>query len=123
MFVTFSPGEGHNLFMIRLSRTQRNDPLMKNKFTKPQSHCYASDMPNLNASSEDIVLVASVEDMAQTLPSHDPRTIILATDALASVDGCRIMVHLTFQHLRRMFVFVKFARLQFFSRAMSGYVW
>ena len=63
MLITFSLGEGHNLFMIRLSRTRRNDPAMKHKFTKPLSHLYASDMPDLNASSDDIVLVASVEYM------------------------------------------------------------
>ena len=72
---------------------------MKNKFTKPLSHVYASDMPDLNASSEDIVFVASVEDIAKALPSHDARKRILATDALASVDGFRIMVQLTCFHI------------------------
>ena len=65
--------------MIRLSRTRRNDPAMKNKFKKPLSRFYASDMHDFNASSEDIVLVASVEDMADTLPSHDVWNIIIDT--------------------------------------------
>ena len=56
-------------------------------------------MPEVNASSEDVVLVASVEEMAKTLPCRDARKRILATDALASVDGFRTMVQLTFQHL------------------------
>ena len=90
--------------MIRLSRTRRNDPDMTDKFTKPLSHSYASDMPDSNASSDDIVLVAFVEDMEKALPSHDSRKIILATDALASVDGFRIMVRLTFSHLFGMHV-------------------
>ena len=72
---------------------------MKNEFTKPLSRFYSSDKPDLNASSEDIVLVASVEDMAKTLPSHDARKRIIATDALGSVDGFRIMVQMTFSHL------------------------
>ena len=36
------------------------------------------------------------------MPSHDARKRIRATDALASVVGFRIMVHLTFSHLRGM---------------------
>eukprot|EP00959_Pyramimonas_sp_CCMP1952_P461937 9482411-Pyramimonas_sp.AAC.1 len=27
MFVTFSPDDGHNLLMVRLSRTRRQDPV------------------------------------------------------------------------------------------------
>ena len=41
-------------------------------------------MPDLNASSDDIVMVASVEDMEESLPSHDPRTCLLATDVTFS---------------------------------------
>ena len=104
MFITFSPDEGHSLLRIRLSRTRRNDPVMENKITNSLSHLYASGMPDLNASSEDIVLVASVEDMANTLPSRDAQKRIRATDALASVDGFRIMVQLTFSHLWGMFL-------------------
>ena len=55
-------------------------------------------MPDLHASSEDIVLIASVDDMAQTLPAQDARKQIRVTDAFASVDGFRIMVQLTFTH-------------------------
>ena len=55
--------ESHILVMITLSRTRRNDPAMTNKFTKPLSHLYASDIPDLNASSDNLVLVASVEGM------------------------------------------------------------
>ena len=41
------------------------------------------------------------------MPSHDSRKNMLATDALASVDGFRIMVHLTCSHLLGMSLFVK----------------
>ena len=57
--------ESHNLLTARLSRTRRDDPVMTHQFTTPLSHFYASDKPDLNASSDDIVLVASVEAMEQ----------------------------------------------------------
>ena len=72
---------------------------MKNKHTQSLRYFLASGMPDFNASSDDIILTAFVEDMAKTLPSHDARKIMLATDALASVDGFRIMVQLTFSHV------------------------
>ena len=37
--------------------------------------------------------------MIDKLPDYDARRQILATDSLASVDGFRIMIQLTFQHL------------------------
>ena len=96
--ITFFPDEGHHLLMIRLSRTRRNDPVIKNTFTNNLSQLCSSDVPDLNASSEDVVLVASIEEMANMLLCHDARRENLATDALASVDGFRMMVQLTFQH-------------------------
>ena len=69
--VTYSPDESHKLLMIMLSRTRRNDSDMTNKFTTPLSHLYAFDMPDSNASSDDIVLVAFVEDLA--VPFHNSR--------------------------------------------------
>ena len=48
----------------------------------------------------DLIIMALFEDdMRETLPPHDVRRKILAGDALASVDGFRIMVLLTFEHL------------------------
>ena len=61
--VTVSLDDSYTLLMIRLSRTRRNDPVMTHKITKPLSHSFASEMHDLNASSDDIVLVACVEDM------------------------------------------------------------
>ena len=68
----------------------------------------APAMLRAKTSAEDVVLVASVEEMAKTSPCHDARKRILATDALALVDGFRTMVQLTFQHLWGMF-FVRIA--------------
>ena len=77
-------------------------------------------MPGLNASSEDIVLVASAEDMAKALPSHDARKMIIATDVLASVDGFCIMVHLTFQHLWGMISFVRIVLIVILQQSHVG---
>eukprot|EP00959_Pyramimonas_sp_CCMP1952_P097865 2045388-Pyramimonas_sp.AAC.1 len=37
IFVTFSPDEGHNLLMVRLSRTRRQDPVHKAADDEAQS--------------------------------------------------------------------------------------
>ena len=55
-------------------------------------------MPDSNATSDDIVLVAFVDEMKPMLPAHDERKQHRATDALPSVDGLRVMVQRTFQH-------------------------
>ena len=41
----------------------------------------------------------SADDLASFLPTCDQRRQILATEALASVEGFRVMVQLTLQHL------------------------
>ena len=46
-----------------------------------------------------IICTASVQGVLDRLPAYDDRRQILATDSLASVDGFRIMIQLTFQHL------------------------
>ena len=99
IFVTFSPDESHNLLMIRSSRTRRSDPVFKSKLTAHMKKYAAADCPDLATEEDDILLQASVEDILDMLPSHDVRRQILATEALASVEGFRVMVHLTFQHL------------------------
>ena len=47
----------------------------------------------------DCVLSVSPEDLLESLPSYDERRRILATDSLASVEGFRVMVQLTFKYL------------------------
>ena len=44
-------------------------------------------------------MTAFVDDMRNALPLYDLRRQILAGDALASIDGFRIMVLLTFEHV------------------------
>ena len=47
----------------------------------------------------DVLLSVSAQGLLDKLPDYDARRQILATDSLASVDGFRIMIQLTFQHL------------------------
>ena len=53
----------------------------------------------LSASDDDVVLTSPVGALRDTLPLNDVWRTILATDALASVDGFRTMVLLTHEHL------------------------
>ena len=99
IFVTFSPDESHNLLMIRLSRTRRNDPVWQSRTAGPLRRHAERDSSDLNVGPDDQMLCVSVEEMYNSLPYYDERRIILATDALASVDGFRVMVQLTWQHL------------------------
>ena len=49
--------------------------------------------------ADDVLFGVSVDDLTDLLPTFDQRRRILATDALASVEGFRIMVQLTMQYL------------------------
>ena len=61
--------------------------------------------PELTAICEDgVVFWLSVKDVARDIPSHDQRRRILATDSLEPVEGFRVMVQLTLQHLFGMLV-------------------
>ena len=104
--ITCSLDESHNLLMIRLSRTRRNEFVMTCKTTQPFSQLYNSGMQDSHGTSQDTVLVASVEDMKRFVPTYDARRRMLAIDALASVDGCRVVAQVTFHHLFGMILFV-----------------
>ena len=56
-------------------------------------------MPDQNASSDDKVSMAFVEEIEKRWHLMIQGKNISATDALASVDGFRILVHLTRSHL------------------------
>ena len=56
-------------------------------------------MPDVNATFGDIVLVAFVDEITHILFARDGCKLVLATDALASVDGFHVMAQLTFQQL------------------------
>ena len=99
LFVTFSPDESHNILMIRLSRTRRNDPVFKNCTSQKFEHVCGPNAPRMRVKEGDIFLSVSAQGLLDKLPDYDERRQMLATDALASVDGFRIMIQLTFQHL------------------------
>ena len=60
---------------------------------------YSQTVPDLKEDPSSVLLTSSVDDMRESLPPYDVRRKILAGDALASVDGFRVMVLLTFEHL------------------------
>ena len=99
VFVTFSPDESHTLLMIRFSRTRTNDPFFKSDRVKAFRPYYSQTLPDLKEDPSSVLLTSSVDDMRESLPPYDVRRKILAGDALASVDGFRVMVLLTFEHL------------------------
>ena len=99
VFVTFSPGESHNLPMIRLARVRENDTCFTNENFATMKKYYNVNVPDLTCSDDDATIAVSVNKMRDNLPPYDVRKKILAGDALASVDGFRIMILLTFEHL------------------------
>ena len=99
LFITFSPDESHNVLMVRFSRTRRNDPVFFSTVAKDLKHACDKDTPKMIVKDGDVVLSVSAEELLEKLPDYDERRQILATDSLASVDGFRAMIQLTFQHL------------------------
>ena len=100
IFVTFSPDETHNLLMVRLSRTRRNDPVWEHEDRKSCRRFGGWNDPELaDVRKEDVVFGVSADDVTGFIPTHDQRRRILAADSLASVEGFRVMVELTLQHL------------------------
>ena len=97
IFVTFSPDEGHNLLMVRLSRTRRNDPVFSNRRDEVGKKLSQRGIPKLDADcSDDVFLEIPFEDL---LPSHAERRVAMARDSLASVDGFRVLVMAAFKYL------------------------
>ena len=97
IFVILSPDESHILLMIRLSRTRRNDPVWKHSAAQSVRRFGDWNEPELNVDTGDCVFGVSADDLASFVPTYDQRRQILATDALASVEGFRAMVQLTLQ--------------------------
>ena len=99
IFVTFSPDEAHNLLMVRLSRTRRNDTVFSNgNDTVGRKYC-TREQPSTNKDLDTVEFPVTVEEIMQNLPSHDERREILARDSLASVDGFRTLVLAAYEHL------------------------
>ena len=112
LFITVSPDERHNLLMIRLSRTRRRDPVFQSTTAAKAKHVCGADAPRLNVRADDVLLEVSSRRLWEQLPDYDDREQILATDSLASVDGFRVMIQLTSQHLFCMFLLSKLSTLQ-----------
>ena len=47
LFITFSPDERHNVFMLRLSRTRRNDPVFLSDPARELQHVCGADAPKM----------------------------------------------------------------------------
>ena len=95
IFVTFSPDEKHNMIMLRLSRTRRNDPV---NLCDELAPLYGGLMqPDIDV--DYVHLGVSLHMLQGKVPNYDDRRAIISRDALASVDGFRVMVHLIFEFI------------------------
>ena len=97
IFVTFSPDERHNNLFIRFSRTRRRDPVILADQTT-RKYC-GRNVPPLDADAESVTVRLDLQELERQLPMYDERRTILARDPLASVDGFRTLVLLTYEHL------------------------
>lgn len=97
--MTLSPDENQNLFMLRFSRARRKDPILLSPQVKDQKRFYDRYAPTLQVDTDDVLLQVSVDELRQQVPSYDSRRKMLVSDPLASVDGFRIMVYITYEHL------------------------
>ena len=67
VFFTFSPDERHNVLMLRLSRTRRNDPV--NEADACSSQFGGRSAPPVDHDfEEDVILGIPVEDLVSQLP-------------------------------------------------------
>ena len=101
IFVTFSPDEAHNMLMVRLSRTRRNDPVFSNGRDEVGKKLSGRGAPKLDKvfEDQDVHLEIPIDDLVPWIPRYEDRRIALARDSLASVDGFRILVHATYKYL------------------------
>ncbi|CAK0903535.1 unnamed protein product, partial [Prorocentrum cordatum] len=100
IFVTFSPDEGRNLLVVRLSRTRRQDPAHKAADDEAHSRLaggrgWPSVAPDMDGLRMDLPMAAGEAGV----PQWSERRRILARDPMASVDGFRILVDATLRHL------------------------
>ena len=98
---------------------KKDEPTLK----KDTANCSFDKHAEREVGDDDVSFGVSVEDLADLLPSFDERRRILATDALASVEGFRVMVQLTMQHLFGVFFLSKVSRLCYLYFAMSRSFW
>ena len=93
-FATFSPDEGHNLMMVRMSRVRRKDPTLgEGKDTTSARYCGKGDL-----SGEEILGVPG-QELISGAPTYEERRQLMAKGPLAAADGLRTSVTLVYQHL------------------------
>ena len=95
IFVTFSPGEAHQMLYVRLSRARFGDPV---RAASAHQNWDVSDReyPPLDGN---YTLPIHVETFCRALPTWEQRRQAMARDPLASVDGFRVLVLLVMEHL------------------------
>ncbi|CAK0800914.1 unnamed protein product, partial [Prorocentrum cordatum] len=100
IFVTLSPDEGHNLLMLRLSRTRRQDPVHAAAEDQAQSRVAGDrEWPRVAPDVDEARLGLPMDAARAGVPSWAERRRLLARDPMASVDGFRIIVDATLRHL------------------------
>lgn len=88
------------MLMIRLSRTRRNDSIFVEGRDDTGKLLGQRGVPPLNVSATDEILLGiPPEDLQSHVPSYEERRKTLARDALASVDGFRLLVQAAFRFL------------------------
>ncbi|CAK0853990.1 unnamed protein product [Prorocentrum cordatum] len=93
IFVTFSPDEGHNLLMVRLSRTRRQDPVHKAADDEAHSRLAGGrGWPRVAPDMDGLRMDLPMATGEAGVPPWNERRRILARDPMASVDGFRILV-------------------------------
>lgn len=71
LFITFSPDESHNVLMLRLSHTRRNDPVFQNKTAKSLQHVCGADAPQMTVKDGDIIFSVSAQGVIDKLPDYE----------------------------------------------------
>ena len=100
IFVTFTPDEANNMVILRLSRNRRNDPVFAEGHDPVGKRVAGRRSPALSKDyGDDAVLDLPMDDLKAFLPTYDERRTILSRDALASVDGFRVVVSVSYEHL------------------------
>ena len=100
IFVTFTPDEAHSGVMLRLSRTRRNDPILTCGHDEPGRRMCGRLSPSMEPLQPgEVDAKINLEALLQEYPEYNQRVSILARDSLASVDGFRVIVMLTYRFL------------------------
>ena len=99
-------GRSAQPLMVRLSRTRRNDPVFgEGADPVGRRYCGRRD-PQLGElfdggvdQESDVIMDVPIDDIINSLPTYDERRGLLARDSLASVDGFKMLVILTYEYL------------------------